>query len=228
MSDDSASYPDRRAPPRLLDVVRDRIRVKHYSLRTEQAYVDWIRRYVRFHGNRHPSALGQAEVAAFLTNLAVELHVAASTQNQAQSALLFLYREVLGLELPLTGVERARASARLPVVLTPEEVAKVLRALSGTHRLFGELLYGSGMRIMEGVRLRVKDVDLARRELLVRDGKGDEARDRANEADAAEALLAVVPEVVEDDQRSVGPAAEDGLIETQGPDRGIDVVGPQA
>ena len=163
--------------PRLLDLVRARIRFKHYSLRTEQAYVDWIRRFVRFHGNRHPSDLGHEAVVAFLTHLATDLAVAAATQNQAQSALLFLYRDVLGCDLPLLdGIARAKASMRLPVVLTRDEVASLLASLRGAHRLLGELLYGSGLRIMEGVRLRVKDLDLERREILVRDGKG--AKDR--------------------------------------------------
>ena len=136
--------------PRLLDGVRDRIRVKHYSIRTEQAYVDWIKRFIRFHGKRHPAELGAAEVEAFLTHLAVAGNVAASTQNQAKSALLFMYREVLGAELPwLSGVTPAKAPRRLPVVLTRAEVARVLRGLHGDHRLIGVLLYGTGMRIME-------------------------------------------------------------------------------
>ena len=169
--------PQNAARPRLLDQVRDRIRFKHYSLRTEQAYVDWIKRFIRFHGNRHPSDLSSAHVEAFLTHLAVDLQVAASTQNQAQSALLFLYREVLARELPLLdGVRRAKMPIRLPVVLTREEVATLLAALDGPHRLFGELLYGTGLRIMEAARLRIKDVDLARRAILVRNGKG--AKDR--------------------------------------------------
>ena len=176
----SASYTPLAAPPpapHMLDLVRARIRFKHYSLRTDQAYVDWIRRFIRFHGNRHPSVLDHDHVVGFLTHLATNLNVAASTQNQAQSALLFLYREVLGRDLPLLdGIARAKAASRLPVVLTRAEVAKLLRALAGTHRLFGELLYGSGLRILEGARLRVKDLDLARREILVRDGKG--AKDR--------------------------------------------------
>ncbi len=163
--------------PRLLDRVRDRIRVKHYSIRTEQAYVDWIKRFIRFHGKRHPTELGSAEVEAFLTHLAVAGNVAAATQNQAKSALLFMYREVLGAELPwLSGVTPAKAPRRLPVVLTRAEVARVLRCLHGTHRLIGCLLYGTGMRIMEGVRLRIKDVEFARRQIIVRDGKG--AKDR--------------------------------------------------
>lgn len=149
MVSDSTSYlPASQSPtPRLLDLVRARIRFKHYSLRTEQAYVDWIRRYIRFNRNRHPSDLGHEAVVAFLTYLATDLNVAASTQNQAQSALLFLYREVLELDLPLLdGVARAKAAMRLPVVLTREEVARLLGALRGVQRLFGELLYGSGLR----------------------------------------------------------------------------------
>ena len=165
------------ASPRLLDRVRDRIRFKHYSIRTEQAYVDWIRRFIRFHDNRHPAELGPGDIERFLTSLAVDRNVAAATQNQAQSALLFLYREVLATELPwLDGVVRAKASRHLPVVLTPEEVDRLIGQLHGTHRLLGALLYGTGMRIMEALRLRVKDVDFGRNEIVVRDGKG--AKDR--------------------------------------------------
>jgi integron integrase len=153
--------------------VRGRIRLKHYSLRTEQAYLDWIRRFIRFHGRRHPREMGAAEVGAFLTHLAVEGKVAASTQNQAKSALLFLYRQVLDCELPwLDNVERAKAPKRLPVVLTQTEVQALLTRLRGTHWLLASLLYGAGLRLMEGLRLRVKDVDFKRKEILVRDGKG--------------------------------------------------------
>jgi integron integrase len=163
--------------PRLLDQVRNRIRFKHYSIRTEQAYTDWIKRFILFHSKRHPAALGAANVEAFLTHLAVERDVAAATQNQARSALLFLYKDVLGAELPwLGGVEPARTPARLPVVLTRNEVARVLHELTGIHALIGGLLYGAGLRIMECVRLRVKDVDFTRLEIVVRDGKG--AKDR--------------------------------------------------
>ena len=163
--------------PRLLDQVRDRVRVKHYSIRTEQAYVDWVRRFVVFSGLRHPNQMGREEVEAFLTHLAVAGRVSASTQNQAKSALLFLYKEVLGVELPwLDGIESARRPARLPVVLTPSEVEAVLAPLTGTTGLILRLLYGTGMRVMECLRLRVKDVDFARREIVVRDGKG--AKDR--------------------------------------------------
>lgn len=161
------------AAPKLLDQVRGKIRLKHYSIRTEQAYVDWIKRFILFFDKRHPSELGAAEVEAFLTHLAVSGRVAASTQNQAKSALLFLYKEVLGAELPwLDKVEKAKAPKRLPVVLTREEVQQVLGRLDSTHWLVASLLYGAGLRILEALRLRVKDVEFARREILVRDGKG--------------------------------------------------------
>ena len=161
------------AAPKLLDQVRGKIRLKHYSIRTEQAYVDWIKRFVLHFDKRHPRDLGAAEVEQFLTHLAVHRKVAASTQNQAKSALLFLYREVLALDIPwLDNIEKARVPKRLPVVLTRDEVQSVLTRLSGTHWLIASLLYGTGMRIMEGLRLRVKDVDFKRREILIRDGKG--------------------------------------------------------
>ena len=164
-------------PPKLLDQVRERIRVKHYSLRTEDAYLHWIRRFIHFHGVKHPREMGGAEVEAFLSHLATEGRVAASTQNQALSALLFLYREVLAVELPwLDGVVRAKRPQRLPVVLTETEVSALLARLDGTRWLATSLLYSSGMRLLEGLRLRVKDVEFERREITVRDGKG--ARDR--------------------------------------------------
>jgi integron integrase len=157
----------------LLEQVRGRIRFLHYSMRTEQAYLDWIKRFIRHFGKRHPRDMGAAEVSAFLTHLAVEGRVAASTQNQAKSALLFLYREVLHVELPwLDDVESAKAPRRLPVVLTRGEVAAVLARLDGTNALVCRLMYGTGLRIMECLRLRVKDLDFGRGEILVRDGKG--------------------------------------------------------
>ncbi len=159
--------------PKLLDQVRGKIRLKHYSIRTEQAYVDWIKRYILHFDKAHPNDLGAAQVEQFLTYLAVQGQVSASTQNQAKSALLFLYKEVLGSALPwLDDVEQAKTSKRLPVVLTQDEVAKILLQLSGTHHLIVSLLYGTGMRILEVLRLRVKDVDFARKEILIRDGKG--------------------------------------------------------
>ncbi len=160
-------------PPKLLDQVRGKLRVKHYSLRTEHAYVGWIKRYIFFHGKRHPKDMEARDVEAFLTHLAVAGKVAASTQNQAKSALLFLYREVLEIQLPwLDNVTQAKAPKRLPVVLTVSEVQLVLSRLSGTHALIASLLYGGGMRLMEAVRLRVKDVEFARHEIVVREGKG--------------------------------------------------------
>ncbi len=164
-------------PGRLLQQLRDRIRVKHYSIRTEEAYVDWSRRFIRFHGLRHPRDMGAREVEAFLTHLAVEGRVSSSTQGQARSALMFLYKEVLGCEMPwLDGVVQAKVSRRLPVVLTEAEVRDLLQQMKGTPALVARLLYGSGMRLLECLRLRVKDVDFSRREILIRDGKG--AKDR--------------------------------------------------
>lgn len=163
--------------PRLLEQVRGRIRFKHYSIRTEQAYLDWIKRFIRHFGKRHPRDMGAAEVQEFLTHLAVAGRVAASTQNQAKSALLFLYREVLQVELPwLDDVEAAKTPKRLPVVLTGAEVMAMLARLDGTNALVARLLYGTGLRIMECLRLRVKDVVFECGEILVRDGKG--AKDR--------------------------------------------------
>jgi len=144
-------------PPKLLDQVRDKLRVKHYSIRTEQTYLDWIKRYIYFHGKRHPKDLGARDIEAFLTHLAVVGTVAASTQNLAKSSILFLYREVLEIQLPwLDNVTQAKAPKRLPVVLTVSEVQSVLSRLTGTHALIASLLYGGGMRLMEAVRLRVK------------------------------------------------------------------------
>ena len=163
--------------PKLLDLYRERLRVKHYSLRTEDAYLNWTRRFIYFHGKRHPQEMGGLEVEAFLTYLATEGRVAASTQNQALAALLFLYREVLAKELPwMDGIVRAKQSARVPVVLAENEVRALLAQLDGTRWLAASLLYATGMRLLEGLRLRVKDVDFERREVTVRDGKG--GRDR--------------------------------------------------
>src|SRR2546423_1119276 len=164
-------------PPRLLDRVREAIRVRHYSLRTEDSYAQWVRRFVLFHRKRHPQTMGAAEVAAFLTHLAAERRVAPSTQNQAKAALLFLCKEVLGVDLPwLDEVVGAKERHRLPVVLTQSEVRSLLHELSGNTWLVASILYGAGLRLLEGLRLRVKDVDFERRELLVRDGKGGKDR----------------------------------------------------
>ena len=163
--------------PTLLERLRERIRYRHYSLRTEHSYEQWVRRYIRFHGRRHPRELGAEHMTAFLSSLATERHVAASTQNQALAALLFLYREVLGVELPwMQGIARAKRPRHLPVVLTRREAHALLAQMQGTHALMARLMYGTGMRLMECLRLRVKDLDLARHQVIVRQGKGDKDR----------------------------------------------------
>lgn len=203
-------------PPKLLDRVRTALRVRHHALRTEQAYIGWIRRYILYHRTphpderlRHPDEMGTVEVVEFLSHLAVDRQVTASTQNQALSALVFLYREVLGRELEgLNSAVRARAPRRLPVVLTRDEVRAVLSHLSGEHALIAALLYGSGLRLRECLTLRVKDLDPARRQLTVREGKGN--RDRAtlfpNSLEEPLALhLARVRDVFERDRQSGHP-----------------------
>lgn len=163
--------------PRLLDEVRNRIRAKHYSRRTEQSYTHWIKRFILFHGKRHPNDMGAKEVEAFLSSLAVDRNVSASTQRQALAAILFLYKEVLGMDLPwLEGITRAKERVRVPVVLSKAEVSRLLTVLEGVHALMARLMYGSGMRLMECLRLRVKDVDFDRMELTVREGKGGKDR----------------------------------------------------
>jgi integrase len=167
----------RGGKPKLLDLVRQAIRVRQYSPRTEEAYVGWIRRYVRFHDTRHPSDLDEEAVAAFLTHLANAGSASAATQNQASSALLFLYRDVLRLSIKLPqGILRPSKPRRLPIVLTRPEVRAVLAEMSGLPRLIAQLLYGSGLRLMEAMQLRVKDVHLDRLEIVVRDGKGGDDR----------------------------------------------------
>ena len=164
-------------PPQLLDQVRARMRRLGLAPRTEEAYVGWIRRFILSQGKRHPRDMGAPEVEAFLTDLAVRRRVAAATQNQALATLLFLYRKVLGIELPwMTEIRRAKRPKRLPTVLGHEEVSALLGELSGVHWLMASLLYGSGLRLLECLRLRMQDVDFARRELLVRQGKGDKDR----------------------------------------------------
>ena len=163
--------------PRLLDQVREVIRMRHYSIRTEQAYVQWIRRFILFNGKRHPREMGAAELTAFLSDLATQHHVAASTQNQALNAVLFLYRDVLKIDLPwLDEVQRAKKPQHLPVVFTREEVKALLAQLQGTTWLMAMLTYGSGLRLLECLRLRVKDVDFHYKQLLIRDAKGQKDR----------------------------------------------------
>jgi site-specific recombinase XerD len=161
----------------LLDQIRQAIRLRHYSIRTEDTYVDWARRYILFNGKRHPASMGASEVEAFLTHLTTDRRVAPATQNQAKSALLFLYKEVLEVDLPwLDEMVAAKGRQRLPVVLTPSEVTALLHQLSGTPWLVASLLYGTGMRLLEGLRLRVQDVEFHRREIVVRNGKGGKDR----------------------------------------------------
>lgn len=162
---------------KLLDRVRDKIRAKHYSLRTEHAYLGWIRRFILFNDKRHPAEMSAAEIERFLSQLAVEYRVAASTQNQALAAILFLYREVLEIELPwIENVVRARMPVRVPVVLPRGEVQRLLGELHGEFHLVAQLLYGSGLRLMETLRLRVKDIDFEYSQIVVRDGKGSKDR----------------------------------------------------
>ncbi len=163
--------------PRLLDLVRNEIRLRHYSLRTEKAYIDWITRFIIFHDKRHPKDLGADHVSAYLTYLATRKNVAASTQNQALNALVFLYTQVLNIELnDLDQIVRAKKPKKLPVVLSREEVSHLLAVLTGSYWLMGALLYGSGLRLMECLRLRVQDVDFDYNQILIRSGKGNKDR----------------------------------------------------
>jgi integron integrase len=163
--------------PKLLDQVRSAARLRHLSLRTEKAYSDWIRRFILFYRKRHPSEMGADQIRQFLSHLAVAGRVSASTQNQALCALLFLYRNVLQVELPfIEGIERAKRPARVPVVFTRQEAGQLLAQLTGTYSLIASLLYGSGLRLMEALRLRVKDVDFDYEQITVRAGKGEKDR----------------------------------------------------
>lgn len=163
--------------PKLLDQVRLHIRTRHYSIRTEEAYISWIKDFILFHNKRHPNQMGAPEVSSYLSYLASERHVASATQNQALAALLFLYKDVLAQPLDwIEGVQRAKRSSRLPVVFTKDEAKKVISHLEGTKWLMASLLYGAGLRLMECVRLRVKDIDFIRNQITVRDGKGGKDR----------------------------------------------------
>jgi integron integrase len=162
--------------PKLLDQARERARLNHYALRTEEAYLGWIKRFILFHQKRHPAEMGPAEIEAFLAHLAAYDHVAPSTQNQALAALLFLYRDVLNKEIGRVNVPWTNKPKKLPTVLTPAEAQQVIACLPGVYQLIGKLLYGSGLRLLECLRLRVKDVDFAQNLIVVRDGKGDKDR----------------------------------------------------
>lgn len=181
--------------PKLMDRLRAALRVKHYSLSTERTYVQWVRRYILFHGKRHPADMGAAEVEAYLSHLAVQGQVSASTQNQALAALLFLYHHVLGVDLPwLDQLTRAKRSRRVPAVLSQQETMRLLRQVHGIEGLIIKLLYGTGLRLMEGLRLRVKDVDFDRGEITVRGGKGDKDRVTMLPASLADELRDAVTE----------------------------------
>jgi integron integrase len=186
------------SPPKLLDRVRATMRLNRYSPRTEQVYVDWIKRYIRFHGIRHPQEMGAEEVKAFLSHLATQMNVAASTQNQAFSALLFLCQEVLKERLPwIDDIVRAKRPAKLPVVFTQAEARAVLSNMHGTPRLMAHLLYGSGLRVMECVRLRIKDVDLGYMQITLRDAKGGRHRVTMVPVNLADALRKQIASVAE-------------------------------
>ncbi|WP_169239617.1 integron integrase [Candidatus Roseilinea sp. NK_OTU-006] len=168
---------EQKPPRKLLDQVSDAIRTKHYSYRTEQTYKDWIKRFILFHHKRHPKDMGAPEIQAFITHLAVEKNVSASTQNQALSAILFLYRHVLQMEMDVPAdIIRAEKSKTLPTVLTHAEALAVISQMSGVTQLMAKILYGSGLRLMECLRLRVKDIDFGNRQIIVRDGKGEDDR----------------------------------------------------
>lgn len=162
---------------KLVDVINERCRAEHYAYRTEETYLYWIKRFIGFHGNRHPRELGTDEITAFLTDLAVRLRVSASTQNQALSAILFLYKKVLEVDLPwLDDIVRARRPKRVPIVLTRAEVAQVLDCMDGRYWLMASILYGSGLRMVECLRLRIQDIDFSYLQLCVRGGKGQKDR----------------------------------------------------
>ncbi len=210
--------PPTAAKPRLLDQVRQAIRTRHYSPKTEEAYIGWIKRFIFFHGKRHPAEMGEAEIARFLSGLARDSRVSASTQNQALNALLFLYHHVLRKEIGyVNGIVRAKKPRRLPVVLTKQEVKRVLSCLSGTPWLMAILLYGAGLRLLECCRLRVKDIDFSRNQITVRAGKGDKDRYTMLPAAVKEPLLrhlqAVKLQHEKDIQRGLGSVALPNALE---------------
>jgi integron integrase len=216
------SHPCEKRPVKLLDQVREAIQRRHYSLRTEKAYVQWIKRFIIFHKKRHPVDMGEVEIGEFLSHLASEAHVSASTQNQALNALLFLYREVL--EKPIgyiNGVVRAKRPGRLPVVLTRQEVRALFGRLEGTEWLMAMLLYGAGLRLMECLRLRVKDIDFFSNQITVRAGKGDKDRVTVLPAAALEPLRkhleGVKMQYQRDRERGLGGASLPNALEKKYP-----------
>lgn len=219
------SSPSGAAKPKLLDQVRQAIRARHYSYMTEKAYVGWIKRFIFFHDKRHPAEMGEAEIARFLSSLATDSHVSASTQNQAFNALLFLYQEILQRKVGLIeGVVRAKRPKRLPIVLTKDEVGKLLRNLTGTPWLMTMLLYGAGLRLMECCRLRVKDIDFSRNEIIIRSGKGDKDRHTVLPAAVKEPLFRHLQSVRrhhdEDLKQGLGRVALPDALERKYPNAG--------
>jgi len=221
----ASSFPSGAPKPKLLDQVRQAIRTRHYSYKTEEAYVGWIRRFILFHNKRHPSEMGEPEIGQFLSGLARDAHVSASTQNQALNALLFLYHKVLEKEIGLLqGVVRAKRPGRLPVVLSKEEVKRVLSGMTGVPWVMAMLLYGAGLRLMECCRLRVKDIDFARNQIVVRAGKGDKDRYTVLPAAVKEPLLrhlqAVRRQHDEDLRKGLGRVALPNALDRKYPNAG--------
>jgi integron integrase len=211
--------------PKLLDQVRQTIRTLHYSDKTEKAYVHWIKRYIFFHNKRHPAEMGEAEIGRFLSSLATELQVSASTQNQALNALLFLYKELLNKQIGFVdGVVRAKRPHRLPVVLTRQEIRSILRCLDGSDWLMAMLLYGAGLRVMECLRLRVKDIDFTSNQILVRAGKGDKDRHTMLPAAVKEPLVKHLDSVKRlhqrDLERGLGRVSLPNALERKYPNAG--------
>ena len=204
-----------RRPKRLLEQAREKLRAMHYSYRTEQAYLDWMKRYILFHGKRHPKEMGAGEIEAFVSYLANERGVSASTQTQALSALLYLYRHVLGIEMAwIDGISRAKKSQRVPIVLTREEVAAVLARLEGRERLMAALMYGTGLRVMECVQLRIQSIDFGYRQITVINGKG--AKDRF--VPLPEALMPELKQRIAESERLLAADKEDGFGEVSMPE----------
>jgi integron integrase len=212
---------------KLLEQVRQAIRTRHYSYMTEKAYVHWIRRFILFHNKRHPAEMAEAEIGQFLSSLATNSHVAASTQNQALNAILFLYREILNKEIGyVNGVVRAKRPHRLPVVLTRQEVRSILSCLNGTDWIMSMLLYGAGLRLMECLRLRVKDIDFANNQIIVRSGKGDKDRHTMLPAAVKESLTKhldlIKRQHQRDLQRGLGRVTLPDALERKYPNAGIE------
>jgi len=221
----TVSTPASPPKPKLLDQVRQAIRTRHYSYMTEKAYIAWIKRFIFFHNKRHPVGMGESEIAQFLSSLASDAHVSASTQNQALNALLFLYREILKKDIGyVNGVVRAKRPHRLPVVLTRQEVRSLLASLDGSDWIMVMLLYGAGLRLMECLRLRVKDIDFTSNQIVVRAGKGDKDRHTMLPAAVKESLFKhldlVKRQHQRDLERGLGRVALPNALERKYPNAG--------